>query len=67
VDPRVMGRSKRRMISRRGSLQGMVDGLDIDFECLKSEVDSIRTGIGSLETSSMTEQVWRSNVKASLC
>lgn len=39
-----------------GSLQGMVDGLGVDFGCLKSEVDSIRTGIGSLETS-MTEQV----------
>lgn len=39
-----------------GNLQGMVDGLGVDFGCLKSEVDSIRTGIGSLETS-MTEQV----------
>lgn len=39
-----------------GSLQGMVDGLGVDFGCLKSEVNSIRTGIGSLETS-MTEQV----------
>lgn len=39
-----------------GNLHGMVDGLGVDFGCLKSEVDSIRTGIGSLETS-MTEQV----------
>lgn len=31
-----------------GSLQGIVNGLGVDFGCLKSEVDSIRTGIGSL-------------------
>lgn len=28
-----------------GSLQGIVDGLGVDFGCLKSEVDSIRTSI----------------------
>lgn len=38
------------------SLQGMVDGLGVDFGCLKSDVDSIRTGIKSLETS-VTEQL----------